>query len=990
MKKIFSFILIIFSCINLHAQTTAQIYNSAMDAYNSHDYATAERIFQKFFFGYNIYDGLYATAKYYSGDALLNLGEKAAAAGEFEFFVNQFHWSSFRDKALYKLGLIYFEQGQYDKCRSRLITLIKDYPESDYSGSSLYWIGETYSKEKKLNDAITFFKNAVGNQDNNNFIDYSLYTLANTYEKEYDYKNAEKYYDTLITYHSNSPLVPAAHIRIGYCHFKLKQYDSAILELNDPVVKTLPPDVYSEGLYILGNSYYQIKDYQKAENNFLSIINNYPFSKELRDAKYGLAWAYFQQKKYEDAYKFFNELSSGNDSLAINSFYWKAESKRYAGQEIAAFDIYQDFLNKYPNDQLINEVQYQLGVLYYNTGKYELAEKYLGNAVKSANNDIKARAYTMLGEIALNKKDFNSAEQIFNEAIATPDISSDLVDRSILGLGVAQYYAQKYEAAISNLSDINFRDPKFESDKVNFYLAECFYSLGKYKDAIEKFDQVSSNNDELANLSLYGKAYCYFNQKEYATAAKYFSEYVKLFPDNVRAVDANLRLADSYYGSKNFVASSKVYKEMFRNDKRIFNDPNAYYQFAQALYKANDIQDAITEFQNLQKKFPNSDYADKSLFTVGWIYFQKGNYQQAISTYRNVLAIYPNSSLAPTVFYSIGDSYFNLGQYDSAITSYQQVLTKFPTSPHVYDAVNGIQDCYVIQNKQDQAINFIRQFIANNPSLSFSDQIFYKVGDIYYSLQNYKQAEISYREFIADYPNSKLVPQAYYWIGKSAENLKKYDEALSDFNSVFTSFPNSDAAPAAVIEMGNIYNQQKKYDDALTMYNKALTTLPNKLRFTEIMFNKGMTYVNKNDFASATLVFNQIVKDYSGTVFSEKSKLELGILSLQAKNYSLADSYLTNLAQNRSDDIGAQAQFYLGQSLYNQKNYSAAITALSRVSSVFPAYDDWVTKSYLLLGDCYEKTKDRSRAREMYRIVISKHGKDKYGREASIKLRRIR
>src|SRR5690606_32583387 len=106
-------------------------------------------------------DELYSTAKYYSADALLNLGHKDAAAVGFEFLVNNFHWSNFRDRSLYKLGLIYFEGKQYFNSRVNFMQLLDEYPNSDHTGSALYWIGESFTIEEKFEEAINFLEEAV-------------------------------------------------------------------------------------------------------------------------------------------------------------------------------------------------------------------------------------------------------------------------------------------------------------------------------------------------------------------------------------------------------------------------------------------------------------------------------------------------------------------------------------------------------------------------------------------------------------------------------------------------------------------------------------------------------------------------------------------------------------------------------------------------------------------------------------------------------------
>jgi TolA-binding protein len=983
-------VIFIFNTSTFLAQTTSQIYSSAMKAYQAHEFAEAKNYFRKFFSNYKLTDGIYSTAKYYEADALLNLGENIAAAAEFEYLVNHFRYSNFRDESLYKLGLIYFGFAEYEKSRERFKTLLEEYPSNDLHGNSLYWIGESYSKENKLDDAITYLKDAIANKQNNKFVDYAIFKLASIYEETGDYKNAVKYYDNLLSYYNDSPLAGTAHIRIGVCYFKLKEYDSSVLELNNPVLKELPDSVYSESLYLLANSNYRLKDYADAQKAYMEIIDRYPDAAQIRYTKYGLAWTYFQQKKYNEAYKVFNNLSGTEDSISVKSFYWKAESKRYAGQELEAFKLYQEFLKKFPGSDLMRGVEYQLGVLYFNAKKFDLAQKYLINAINSSENEVKAKAYTLIGEIQLETKQFDSAQVNFNNALTAPGITNDLANRATLGLGVSNYYLKKFDDAVYNLSGLYSKDPDFEKDKVNFYLAECYYTKGNFKNAIISYDRVSMDDDELGSLALYGKAYCYFNQREYESAAKAFSDFIKKYPDNSRKLDADLRLADSYYASKNFAASSSIYQDLFKFNNQELNSPYAYYQYAQALYKSGKTHDAIDKFTALQQTYPKSEYADKSLYLIGWIYFQQGNYYSAIYSYRDVLNIYSNTSVASLIYYSIGDCYYNIGNYDSAIVNYQTVLSAYPASSHVYDAANGIQDCYVAQGHPEKAVDFIRQYVQQNPSSNFADQIYYKIGDIYYSGHNYKSASASYKDFITYFPKSKLVPQAYYWIGKSVENLDKYTEALFNFNLIFNSYPESEFATAAVIENGNIYNNQQNYDAALNIYDKALSSLPDTKRYPEILFNKGMTLVNKKNDDEAENVFTDVIQKYNGTIFAEKSKLELGIIALNKKQFETADPYFQDLAEKRTDEIAAQAQYYYGVSLFNRNNINDAITSFVRVGTSFPAYDDWVTKSCLKLGDCYSKLNDNQRAKEMYRSVLSKHKNDDYGKEAKAKLRGVR
>lgn len=976
--------------ISLFPQQISEKFSSAMNAYHSGQYAEATLLFEEFFDEYKIVNEVYASAKYYSAESLLKLGRKNEAAVTFAYLIDNFHWSNFRVDALYNIGLVYFNLKNYENSRIRFKQLLDEYPESKYTGSALYWIGESYTAENKTEEAIKFLEEAVKDKRNNRFADYSLYTLATTYEQKGDYKNAVKYYDQLLSFHQNSKLAPVAQIRIGMAYFKLKDYQSSILELNNPVLKTLPEDLYSESLYLLANSYYRVQEYQNAEKTYSEIISEFPSSKFYRSANYGLAWSLFQQNKYNDAFKVFDFLSEGSDSIAEKSFYWKGECKRYIGKNSEAFEIYKSFIDRFPRSPLVQEVQYQMGVLYYTANNPDLASRYLLAANSSESNEVRAKALTMLGEIELNKKQFKSAKNYFESALDITDVSEETRNRAKLGLAISYHHIGDYRSSSKLLSEIEASDASFENQKVNFYFAENYFAEGKFKDALNRYTYAAGKDEKFNSMSLYGKAYCYFNLGDYENAASLFNDFLRKYKNDSRVDDVRLRLADSYFGSKNFEAASKIYEDIFRTGATDSDNPYTRYQYAQALYKSGKTELAIQEFNNIQIRFPASEYAEGSLFTVGWIYFQRGAYTDAINKYKEMFVKYPNSSLIPMIFYSIGDAYFNMGKYDSALVNYENVIAQYPNSPNVFDAVTGIQYTYLAKDQIDKAVQFIDNFVNRNPNLSFSDQVFFKKGEIYYSQGDYEKSKTAFKEFIVRYTNSKLVPDAYYWLGKSAQNLNQNEEAIISFEKVFRDFRTNEFAASSVLEMGSIYRNNKDFNNAIKIYDAGIKELPKSPKIPEMLYNKGLTLTEMQNIQEAYMVFDNLATTYPENIFADKARLEIGLIELSASRYENADLYLSYLGKARTDDIGAKAQYYYGQSLFEQKKYNDAITALLRVRNFFSRYEEWVTRSFLLLGDCYVKINDKRSAEEMYRAVLAKYAGTSFGKEAQEKLRKLR
>lgn len=988
MKKTIFLILIAFC--SLSAQKVLDQFSIAVAAYNNQDYSKALQLFKNVIRDGNLDEQNLAVADFYSADCLLNLDQLDGAAAELESFIEKYRFSNFRDAALYKLGTIYFTKGEFRKAREKLLNLVSIFPETQYLGSAYYWIGETFSSENKYVEAEENFREGLSQKRTNKYVLNNIYSLAQLYEKTNDFRSAVTFYDELLAYYKDTPLGPKAQMRIGVCYFNLKDYDNAILELSDPLIKKLNPEELIQAKFFLANSFIRLKDYKGASQIYNELLTQVSDQSSREKINYSLAWINFQQNDYDGAFKIFDDLSkNGNDSLKILSFFWSGECKRYAGDVKNANEIYQQFISKYPAHRLAAKAQLGMGSVYFNQSNSSDAEKSLLNATLSNDVGTRGKAYTLLGETRLNKKNFDDAKKYFAEAIKLTAAQPELNHRAKLGLAVAEFYLNDYNDAAANLEDLKSRAKEFETDKVNFYLAESYFAQGKYTLAVKQYNIVSSSSEDLKRQTVLGKGYSYFNLKDYANAIFYFSEYVSKYGNDSGIDEIRLRLADSYFGVKKFDKASGLYRELFSKEKSFLNNDIAYYQFGQSLFKAGKSSEAVKAFEELQKKFPHSKYLDQSQYIVGWINFQQNKFNEAISNYKTVLERYPKSTLRPIVYYSIGDAYFNRGQYDSSIVFYSKVIEEFPNTQYIFDAVNGIQYAYVAKEQPDNAINFIDQFIASNPSSKFSDQIYFKKGDLFYSIQKYADAIRSYKEFITRYSYSALIPNAYFWIGKSAANMNNEAEAINNFSSARQRSLKTDIGISSTIELSKIYTDKKQFANAVNVLKEAIEASPTSNRVPELLFLQGLNQSKDNKPTEAVSTFDQIVQYYEGSVFVAKAKVELGIIELQKNNYETAQKYFVEVGESKTDDIGAEAQYYYGVSLFNQNKIQDAITALVRVRSVFAAYDEWYTKSLLKLGDCYVKLNDKKQARDMYRAVISRHDTGELAQEAKKKMKQL-
>ncbi len=968
------------------SQTISEKYDAAMDYYHSNEFSKAHDIFAEIKNTGGKKEILDA-AYYFSAECRAELEQPDAAASEFEYFIVEFPNSNFRHVAIYKLGLIYLNLNKPNTARKRFTQLTTEYSESEYSGSALHWIGESYSKEEKFIEAESALKEAVAVKSNN-FKPRSYFYLASNYEKQGKYEMAAPYYDTLRAYYRKDEIAPEAQFRLGVCYFNLKQYDAVILELTDPLLQKLNADKQTEAEYLLANSFFRLKDYDNAYDTYSRLLKATNDRMRKREIQYGLAWLKFQEREYEASFRLFKELAdNGSDRIAANALYWSGECKRYSEDFDTALLIYNSFLSKYPNDPLSANVRFNIGVIYYNRGDKSEAEQYLILTVDSDDKNSKAKSLKLLGEMSLARKDILSAKKYYEEALSLEPLPSNIKNQLQLGLAVAEYYLDNFDKTVSILNKLSSSNPRFENDKVNFYLAESHFMLKNYSPALKHFSRVNIQNPEIGAEALYGRAYSFFNLKDYPNSSFYFGEFASLFPQNQYFADAKMREADSYYGVKNYSKSAEIYSGLINSGKGSYIDDRGYYQYGQALFKSDKSEEAIRIFSLLQDKFPRSKYSDDAQYLIGWINFQNGSFEKSIGEYRKVLTKYSSSTVVPIALYSIGDAYYNLSSYDSSIAYYSRILNEFPNSKYVFDAVNGIQFCYLAQGKDREAIKFIDQYLSEGSNSDFADQIFFKKGEIYFSSGDYTRAINEYNIFIEKFPQSKFVPNAYYWIGKAYYILEDREAAEVNFRTVIQKYIDDEVGISSVLELGKIYAEDKLYDVEIELYENAISRLPDNEKIPELIFAKGKAYAEKGDLQNAYETFNYIITYYVSSVFTAKAKLELGIMEYERGSYETAQQLFKELGDGRFDEIGAKAQYYLGLSLKDEGKITEAVTAFVRVRSIFGGYDEWYTRSLLKLGDCYLEMRERGQAREMYRAVAKRHPNDEFGEEAKRKLR---
>lgn len=242
---------------------------------------------------------------------------------------------------------------------------------------------------------------------------------------------------------------------------------------------------------------------------------------------------------------------------------------------------------------------------------------------------------------------------------------------------------------------------------------------------------------------------------------------------------------------------------------------------------------------------------------------RSGNLGTAIKTYRALVRRYPRNALAPTSLYRMGQLQEQKGDYLKAAQSYDVLAEKFPKSEHFEDSIAAmfrIGEMYLAGKKikilgiplkasMDEAANIFTAITRVAPYGNYTARALFNVGRAREKQGSNEAAIAAYQGVVEKFPNDPLAIDAQYQIGyiwSQAAKSGTYDpnaaaKAKTGFEDFLYKHPHSEKSAQArdnlksieskqtstAFEIARFYDKQKHYRAAAIYYNDVIRQQPN-------------------------------------------------------------------------------------------------------------------------------------------------------------------
>ena len=283
----------------------------------------------------------------------------------------------------------------------------------------------------------------------------------------------------------------------------------------------------------------------------------------------------------------------------------------------------------------------------------------------------------------------------------------------------------------------------------------------------------------------------------------------------------------------------------------------------------------------------------RALAQVGFrrLQFQTGQYAQLVGDYKKELDKLPQAAQAEVLLLA-ANSERQLNHPKEAEALYRQITTKYPDREEAKDA--AYQQLINVYNSDPSTLSkAVDQFLATNPTNERADQAKLLKAEALYKQQNYTEAASLYGELRASELSPRLRAEAAYKLGLCHVQTKNIPGAIEAFTYYLQTFADTPQIPAALAQRALAYEQSKNYPAALTDLNIILAKYP-KAREREAAL-----------------------------------QLKALILGQQDNTKGMVDTFRQLLKEFPKSSVAAQAQYYIGKTAFEAKDYKTALTALN-------------------------------------------------------------
>lgn len=751
-------------------------------------------------------------------------------------------------------------------------------------------------------------------------------------------------------------------------------------EISDYIAETVNPAYRQRAAFALAQYYFQNNNLPAAITHYeLAGIDNLSNS-EIADAKFELAYSYFNERNFERAKPLFATIKE----LPDNKYY--ISGNYYYGLLAYNDKNYDEALKSF--ERIHNQEEYKDIVPYYEAeisyfqGNYDkvltLSNRYLRKKDKLFYDK---EMQLLTGQTLFEQKKFKEALPYFEYYY---DNSEKIRKEELYELAYAYYRLEKWPQAIEKFQPLSNAQDSLGQTSM-YLLGDCYLKTGDKKGARNAFgicaDMDFNTSQKEAASFLFAKLSYELGNESIAT--RKFYDFIKTYPNATFTPEAQKLLSGLLAKSSNYSEAFAIMSDMAVKD----NPTWAIYQqvgLGRALQLMQNNQYAAADsVLSLTLQQPiNPTYEAIAYFWKGDIAYREKHYPQSIQYSKTFLEkvkgseeaarkISPQATLQNANL-NIGYAALeteNFGNAREAFASAQQGKGNGYNDQTSSDAVVREADAMFMQKDFDKAAQLYDKAISANTGNP--DYARYQKSLIL-GLQD-KQAEkiALLNTIVSKVPASEYKHDAQYELAVSYLESERNNEAISLLKALADNKSIAENLRArSLAKLAYAYQESGKTNEAIDAYKKYIAEYPSasdRSAATDALRNLYIASGQPEQYAAFLKENNMPAQGDAGIeqTYYAAAETEYG-----NNNWAkAAEGFTKYLNQFPNGSNANKAHYYRGESYFQQKDPGKALTDYDAV--VQGGWSDFTDDAAARAAEIAMQSKDYTAAKKYYTTLRS-------------------